>query len=408
MKKVFCILMFLIPIVVLPQWVWKYPLPTDNKLSSVWFTNANTGYAVGDSGTILKTINAGSTWITLSSGTTNNLLSVYFTGTDTGYVVGAKGTILKTMDAGTIWNALSSGVTGDLTSVNFFDVNTGYAVGWDWLSDTNIIIKTTNGGVIWTHQTITRSFPFSSVYFINADTGFILGGIMNPYDQIFGVIEKTNNGGTIWTDITNMEMSGYDLISIYFTDSNTGYIVGSSGLIFKTTNCGAGWTVNNIGTTNALNSVYFTDADTGYIVGISGMIFKTTNGGDQWTRQITETSEDLNSVYFTDAKTCYAVGQNGMILKTTNGGGTGTNEIPVSSKLLKIYPNPAIDKIIIETSGVSQESNLAIVNTQGQELILRQMTEPKTQIDISNLPSGVYFVRVTNDKTVEVGKFVKE
>jgi hypothetical protein len=45
---------------------------------------------------------------------------------------------------------------------------------------------------------------------------------------------------------------------------------------------------------------------------------------------------------------------------------------------------------------------------EGQQLITRQLTEPKTQIDISNLPSGVYFVRVTNDKTVEVGKITKE
>jgi hypothetical protein len=38
----------------------------------------------------------------------------------------------------------------------------------------------------------------------------------------------------------------------------------------------------------------------------------------------------------------------------------------------------------------------------------RQITSPKTQIDISNLPNGVYFVRLTNDKTMEVGKFVKQ
>ena len=44
----------------------------------------------------------------------------------------------------------------------------------------------------------------------------------------------------------------------------------------------------------------------------------------------------------------------------------------------------------------------------GQEIITRPITEPKTQIDINNLPSGVYFVRLTNDKTVEVGKFVKK
>jgi hypothetical protein len=47
------------------------------------------------------------------------------------------------------------------------------------------------------------------------------------------------------------------------------------------------------------------------------------------------------------------------------------------------------------------------MNLNGQQLITRQITEPKTQLDISNLPSGVYFVRLMDDKTVRVVKFVK-
>jgi hypothetical protein len=76
--------------------------------------------------------------------------------------------------------------------------------------------------------------------------------------------------------------------------------------------------------------------------------------------------------------------------------------------LISIFPNPAIDKITIETSGVVKESYLEIVNIEGQKLMTSQITQSQTQIDISSLPSGVYFVRLTNDKTVELGKFVKQ
>jgi hypothetical protein len=38
----------------------------------------------------------------------------------------------------------------------------------------------------------------------------------------------------------------------------------------------------------------------------------------------------------------------------------------------------------------------------------RQLTDTETQIDINALPRGVYFVRLQNEKTVEVGKMVKE
>ena len=75
---------------------------------------------------------------------------------------------------------------------------------------------------------------------------------------------------------------------------------------------------------------------------------------------------------------------------------------------LSIYPNPATDKITIERSTTPVKSQLTMMNLNGEEVLTRNLIKPKTQIDISNLPSGVYFVRVTNDKTVEVGKFIKK
>ena len=51
---------------------------------------------------------------------------------------------------------------------------------------------------------------------------------------------------------------------------------------------------------------------------------------------------------------------------------------------------------------------LSILSLNSQQLITCQLTEPITQIDISTLPSGVYFVRVTGERTVQVGKFVKQ
>jgi hypothetical protein len=74
---------------------------------------------------------------------------------------------------------------------------------------------------------------------------------------------------------------------------------------------------------------------------------------------------------------------------------------------LKIYPNPAKDKITIETSGKSIETYLSVVNSEGQQLITRQITELKMILDISNLPSGVYIVRLINDRSSETGKLVK-
>lgn len=99
---------------------------TTSPLNSVYFTDANTGYAVGYYGAILKTVNRGATWTTQTSGTTQILTSVFFTDANTGYIAGWDGTILKTVNAGENWISQTSGVTYALYSVFFTDSNTGY------------------------------------------------------------------------------------------------------------------------------------------------------------------------------------------------------------------------------------------------------------------------------------------
>jgi len=72
----------------------------------------------------------------------------------------------------------------------------------------------------------------------------------------------------------------------------------------------------------------------------------------------------------------------------------GINEQNESGLLM--YPNPATNKITVETFAIPTKSQLSIMNLSGQQLITRQIIEPKTQIDISTLPEGVYFFRLTS------------
>ena len=74
---------------------------------------------------------------------------------------------------------------------------------------------------------------------------------------------------------------------------------------------------------------------------------------------------------------------------------------------LSLYPNPATDKITIEIAEGQVPSQLSMMNLNGQDILTCQITKSKSTIDISGLPSGVYFMRVTNERTVEVGKFIK-
>lgn len=72
---------------------------------------------------------------------------------------------------------------------------------------------------------------------------------------------------------------------------------------------------------------------------------------------------------------------------------------------IKLYPNPATEYVTIATPLKSQ---LTISNINGQQFISLQTTKPDTQLDISSLPSGVYIVRVTSEKSVALRKFIKQ
>jgi photosystem II stability/assembly factor-like uncharacterized protein len=379
-----------------PQW---FPLSsgTNERIRSIHFPDINTGYAVGFNGMVLKTSDGGSTWTQILSGTSTDwYYSVYFTDSLTGYVAGDKvwqcGVILKTVDGGITWNSFNSNAKY-LTSIFFVDANNGYAVG-----DTTIL-KTTNAGSTWTTLISGVNEVLRTVYFPDLDTGYIVGNA--------GTILKTTNGGANWIDLS---IGGNTtLCSVFFTDPETGYAVGYNGLIIKTDNGGTSWSTKIIGSGD-FYSIFFTNPNTGYTAGSFAPMLKTCNGGTDWWSLLSGSYYEIYSICFVNADTGYAAGENGTILKTINGGGffEGVNDLSSESTTLIINPNPASTLITIGTPVNPINGRLSIVNPTGQEILSQHITDMKTVIDISTLPNGVYFVKLSNDKKVEVGKFIKQ
>jgi hypothetical protein len=60
-----------------------------------------------------------------------------------------------------------------------------------------------------------------------------------------------------------------------------------------------------------------------------------------------------------------------------------------------IYPNPASSLITVETDNLLTNCTFAIYNLQGQELLRQRITQATTVLDISRLPSGMYFYHLT-------------
>lgn len=71
-----------------------------------------------------------------------------------------------------------------------------------------------------------------------------------------------------------------------------------------------------------------------------------------------------------------------------------------------IYPNPAQNELNIRA--IAQISHVEIMNVLGQSFGVTDVNANTTKLDISNLNTGTYFVRVTIDNASKVYKFIKK
>jgi len=395
------------------------------QLNSVFFTDANTGYAIGKyesqedgrtKGILLKTFDGGANWDTLwiDKTTENNssLTSVFFTDANTGFFVGYSeffngGIILKTNDGGFTLDTLSFEFV-NFELVYFINANIGFA------ASTGDILKTIDGGNTWT--IIDNESRSSLVSFADENTWYAVYG---------GTFKKTCNGGATWTTLSCG--TGNNLNSAYFIDANTGYAVGDKETIIKTTDGGSNWKALWSATFGGeicfnLSSVFFTDSNTGYVTGWykygwcergcygGEIILKTIDGGVTWENTLSNGPYSLlNSIFFTDANTGYAVGNNGTILKTTNGGGfpTAVKNVSLESSFT-VYPNPATNKISIENhNNLQGETTICIFNMNGA-LLQQEKFQSQTliEMDVSAMAKGIYLLKIQTKAGFETKKLV--
>lgn len=246
---------------------------------SVCFTDANNGYAVGDSTTVLQTNNGGINWNTQSLAIPSaTLRSVNFISPSTGWIAGYTtnyGFVMYTTNSGSTWKIQSTILlfNTSLTSINFVNANYGWVVGYDTSFDT-IVYNTTNGGTNWNQQTLPISTAYlASVNFVDVNHGWIVGfdtTSVTPY------IFATNNGGTTWVQQTPPISSNVRLTSVSFIDQYNGCIAGfdtsNNVILFNTTNGGGSWNqitsnLSSFGGSASIYNVSYVSPNTVYVCG---------------------------------------------------------------------------------------------------------------------------------------------
>ena len=78
----------------------------------------------------------------------------------------------------------------------------------------------------------------------------------------------------------------------------------------------------------------------------------------------------------------------------------------LENSYFSIYPNPVKNELNLGPKQATTVYSLSIYNTLGQQV--QTTTNPEKTIDVSDLKTGNYIVKVTTDKGVSSSKFVKE
>jgi photosystem II stability/assembly factor-like uncharacterized protein len=232
-------------------------------LHDIYLIDSENGVVVGDSGTILKTTNAGISWESQLSSTTNSLTSVFFTDINNGTVVGQYGIIKRTTDSGQNWFSQISPSTTGLSDVFFTDYNNGIIVG-----GAGTILKTTDSGQNWYTRTSPTGYTLYDVIFTDSKNGFAVGGFR--WEFPVSVIIKTTDGGDSWS--TRLYANNSCLLNISFFDANNGIASGDNGVMYSTSNGGTNWIQLPRVTYNDIYASSGIDANSITIVGEYGVI----------------------------------------------------------------------------------------------------------------------------------------
>ncbi|HTL80826.1 MAG TPA: YCF48-related protein [Bacteroidia bacterium] len=332
----------------------------------VKFPAKDTGYVGGQSnnyGCVLKTVDRGQTWTPLFYGSLahGSIYSLWFTNANVGYA-GSGGTVFRTVNGGSTWTGATVG-SGSVSDIYFVNADTGFC------TNVNKIYRTVNAGVSWTQIYNNASENLDAIWFTTKDTGY--------FGALSGKVFKTTNGGTTWT--LNYTVSGAAR-KIRFLDTQTGFVSGSNGYVYKTINGGTSWTstflissddyygmgfdqsrgvvvsrYGNIMLTNDLAtyvnkktglnlSFYSMDMinhQIGYFGGTGASVYKTTDGGATFTSQTTGGYDQyIMRMSFPNKDTGYingwkiiTTGNNPIFKRTFNGGTTWTTDPPYGSTI---------------------------------------------------------------------------
>jgi photosystem II stability/assembly factor-like uncharacterized protein len=221
-----------------------------------------------------------------------------------GWAVGDSGVVYRSFDAG----------------LSFTSSTLGQRTLWDVAARGFRVLVAADSGTLWRSENSGGSWT-PTTHAGGAD----LLAIEMPSDSVAyaagrgGVILKSVDGGASWT--SQVSGTGADLHALRFTDPDHGWAVGGAGTVLRTVDGGAGWTMVAVGTPNALHAVDQRDSVV-WVAGASGTALRSVDGGASWTHVDLELDHhsDVMAVHLQSPDSVVLAGGGGFIRQSADGG----------------------------------------------------------------------------------------
>jgi photosystem II stability/assembly factor-like uncharacterized protein len=333
-------------------------------------------------------------------------------GCDSGY-------ILKTIDDGINWEMKR--LPENACSFRIKQLKMFGDIGVAMCNNGNLYL-TEDCGENWKNLPVTTDSVIKGVSYFSMpdeDNIFIAGAeVIVPYENLIWKYFSSSDRGKSWKYLTQTKNGNYDsFYHINFVTKNKGW-----GFASKTTSSGPGynWSQPHIFITedggqhwslqyrdtvpvfcNLITPSTFADSLHGIVLA-PFQVFLTSDGGNRWIRydltydNLIRTSFGVVGAYPTLDRPIFSTGTTLLRKKATP---VSVNESPVIADGF-IFPNPAGDQIEIRLDDTYRGFRIEVYSSEGVIVIECEFAE---NLDISNLSTGLYFIRIGN----KFDKFIK-
>jgi photosystem II stability/assembly factor-like uncharacterized protein len=275
-------------------------------MNAVTCPSTTTCYTVGNGGTILKTSNAGQSWISQTSGVSSNLSSVSCYSESGCVAVGtAAATTLAAASAAGATNIKVSSITG---------LAAGQTIAIDTGANQELGTIATVGTMGAAGTGVTLNAPLVDAH----ASGAAVAGLS-------AALRTTD--GSAWSAATGQVFGSLNAVSCASPTSCTA--VGTSGAIDVSGDGGATWSAQASGSTATLSAVACPGPTTCFVTGSAtsgtALMLRTTDG-QTWSPQTIGGGQSLAALACLDTSNCFAAGAFGTVLTTTDSGATWTQQ----------------------------------------------------------------------------------